>query len=235
MMPTSVSPIDLMNAYERSLGVKPANQAVQPFSQVLAAAGGTGSESLDDIFVRAAQTYDVPVELLRAIAKAESGFNPNAVSPAGAQGIMQLMPGTARGLGVTDPFDPEQNIMGGAKYISQSLKNYNGDVSLALAAYNAGGGAVAKYGGIPPYKGTQNYVKKVMGYMEDQGLRAPGDIVTGATMGQNNGAPAPSALQEFDALVARWKAEMNQTMLSMLLEDPNQPGESPLNPDLSGL
>ena len=104
-------------------------------------------------------------DLLKSIAKAESNFNPTAVSHAGAVGIMQLMPTTAQSLGVTNSYDARQNIMGGAKYISSLLSKYNGDTSLALAAYNAGSGNVAKYGGIPPFAETQNYVKKVMAYM----------------------------------------------------------------------
>lgn len=122
------------------------------------------SKSLDQIFEKAAQKYNVPVNLLKAIGKQESNFNPRALSHCGAQGIMQLMPATAKGLGVTNAFDPEQNIMAGAKYISDKIKKYDGNVKLALAAYNAGSGNVAKYGGIPPFKETQNYVKKVMGY-----------------------------------------------------------------------
>jgi membrane-bound lytic murein transglycosylase MltF len=125
------------------------------------------STSLDDIFERASIKYNVPVNLLKAIGKAESDFDPNAVSKSGAQGVMQLMPKTAEGLGVTDSFDPEQNIMGGSKYISDLLKRYDGDTKLALAAYNAGMGNVKKYGGIPPFKETQNYVVKVMKYMEE--------------------------------------------------------------------
>lgn len=126
------------------------------------AAGGT--ISLDDIFQKAADTYHVPVQFLKAVAKAESNFNPTAESHAGAQGIMQLMPATARSLGVTDAFDPEQNIMGGAKYLSQQLARYDGNEVLALAAYNAGPGNVAKYNGVPPFKETQNYIQKVMAY-----------------------------------------------------------------------
>ncbi|MBQ3515006.1 MAG: lytic transglycosylase domain-containing protein [Lachnospiraceae bacterium] len=123
------------------------------------------TKSLEDIFQEAAATYDVPVNLLKAVAKAESNFDPNAVSCCGAQGIMQLMPATASYLGVEDAFDPEQNIMGGAKYLSNLLKTYDGDITLTLAAYNAGSGNVKKYGGVPPFKETQNYIKKISGYL----------------------------------------------------------------------
>lgn len=125
------------------------------------------SKDMNDIFERAAKKYNVPVNLLKAIGKAESNFNDKAVSKAGAQGVMQLMPATARSLGVTDSFDAEQNIMGGAKYISQLLKKYDGNTNLALAAYNAGMGNVAKYGGIPPFKETQNYVVKVNKFLSE--------------------------------------------------------------------
>lgn len=131
--------------------------------------------SLDEIFNEAAKEYNVPVNLLKAIGKQESNFNPNAVSRCGAQGVMQLMPKTAAYLGVKDSFDPKENIMGGAKYISQLLDKYDGNASLALAAYNAGSNNVAKYGGIPPFEETQNYVKKVMGYMQ-AGVRADGTV-----------------------------------------------------------
>lgn len=141
------------------------NQANSKNAQFSTYLGET--KSLDRIFEEAAQKYNVSVDLLKAIGKAESDFNTKAVSRSGAQGIMQLMPGTAKGLGVKDSFDPEQNIMGGAKYISQKLKQYNGDVKLALAAYNAGSGNVAKYNGIPPFKETQNYVVKVTRYMQE--------------------------------------------------------------------
>lgn len=125
------------------------------------------SEELEAIFVEASETYDISLSLLKAVAKAESDFDPNCTSSAGAMGIMQLMPGTAEELGVTDAYDPRQNIMGGAKYLSENLEIFNGDVSLAVAAYNAGRGAVAKYDGIPPYTETQNYVKKVLAYMNE--------------------------------------------------------------------
>ena len=122
------------------------------------------SKNMNEIFEEAAQKYNIPVELLKAVGKAESNFNPKAVSRCGAQGVMQLMPATAKELGVKNSFDAEQNIMGGAKYIAGLLKKYDGNTSLALAAYNAGSGNVAKYDGIPPFTETQNYVKKVMNY-----------------------------------------------------------------------
>lgn len=129
--------------------------------------GTTSSSSktdLDAYFEEAARTYGVDVNLLKAIAHTESNFNPSATSSAGAMGVMQLMPSTAKSLGIKDAYNARDNIMGGAKVISQHLSRYNGDVSLALAAYNAGSGNVEKYGGIPPFTETQNYVKKVLAY-----------------------------------------------------------------------
>lgn len=123
------------------------------------------SESMDAIFQEAADTYGVPVNLLKAVGMVESNFNQYAQSAAGAQGVMQLMPSTAASLGVTDPFDARQNIMGGAKLLAQNLDMYNGDVDLALAAYNAGPGNVDAYGGVPPFPETQNYVATVKEYM----------------------------------------------------------------------
>lgn len=120
---------------------------------------------MEAIFQEAAKKYNVDVRLLKAMGKVESGFNPKAVSSAGAKGVMQLMPANCKEAGITDPFDPRQNIMGGAKEISGYLKKYHGNLDLALAAYNAGIGNVAKYGGVPPFKETQNYIKKVRHYM----------------------------------------------------------------------
>ena len=148
--------------------------------------------SLEQIFEEAAQKYNVPKNLIKAIAKAESDFRPDVTSKAGAQGIMQLMPATARELGVTDSFDPYQNIMGGTKYISQMLQEYNGDISLALAAYNAGSNNVAKYGGIPPFKETQNYVVKVTQFM-NEGVAAP-NASYAVNSGSQNG-PARGSIQ----------------------------------------
>lgn len=116
----------------------------------------------DAYFKKAAKRYGVSESLLKAIAKAESNFNARDVSSAGAVGVMQLMPVTAKSLGVKDSYDPEQNIMGGAKCIKQKLKEFHGDVRLALAAYNAGSGAVKRNGGVPSY--CKNYINKVLSY-----------------------------------------------------------------------
>ena len=121
----------------------------------------SGSESLDDIFNEVSNEYGVNVNLLKAVAKAESDFDTEAVSYCGAQGIMQLMPTTAESLGVEDPFDARQNITGGAKMLAYLLDDYNGNVTLALAAYNAGSGSVSKYGGVPPYKETLGYIDRI--------------------------------------------------------------------------
>lgn len=146
----------------------------------------SGSESMDAIFDEAARTYGISVDLIKAVAKAESSFNPNAVSKAGAIGVMQLMPATARSLGVTDPYDARQNIMGGAKYLKENLDRFNGNVNLALAAYNAGPNSVQKYGGIPPYKETQNYVKTVTSYMNGSPIYSGKMVATNRSSGQSD-------------------------------------------------
>lgn len=114
----------------------------------------------------AAQAYNLEPALIKAVIHQESGFNPKAVSKVGARGLMQLMPGTADSLGVIDSFDPRENILGGSRYLKGLLEHFGGDISLALAAYNAGPGSVEKYRGIPPYRETQNYVKSVLALYE---------------------------------------------------------------------
>jgi len=117
---------------------------------------------IDALVSANATQQQVDPALIKAIIANESGFNANGTSKVGAQGLMQLMPGTAAGLGVTNAYDPSQNVMGGTKYIKGLLDRFNGDVKLAVAAYNAGPGAVEKYGGVPPYAETQNYVQNVL-------------------------------------------------------------------------
>ncbi|SFH77910.1 Transglycosylase SLT domain-containing protein [Pseudobutyrivibrio sp. OR37] len=128
--------------------------------------------SYKDIFIEASQKYGVSYDLLTAIAEQESGFNPNAVSHTGAMGIMQIMPATANELKLTHPFDAYENIMAGAKDISQKLSEYNGDLDKALAAYNAGSNAVDMYGGVPPYGETLSYVENVKAIMQ-RGANVP--------------------------------------------------------------
>jgi hypothetical protein len=118
------------------------------------------------IIADAAREHGLDPHLLTEVIRAESGFDPRAVSPAGAKGLMQLMDATARSLGVQDPFDPAQNIRAGARYLAGLLERYGGDVRRALAAYNAGPGAVDRHHGVPPYRETQQYVGKILARLD---------------------------------------------------------------------
>jgi soluble lytic murein transglycosylase-like protein len=123
----------------------------------------SGDCDLDWIIFRAGEQAGVDPRFIHAVIKQESRYNPKAVSPVGAEGLMQMMPDTAKRFGLKDPFDPKENVEAGTKYLKWLLKRFNGDVSLALAGYNAGEGAVDKYKGVPPFNETQNYVKKIVG------------------------------------------------------------------------
>ncbi|MFI5895261.1 transglycosylase SLT domain-containing protein [Actinoplanes sp. NPDC051513] len=161
--------VKIQKVYEQPTQIRRVvSDAAQVAAQNMAAvrpAALNGSGSLagvpyGDLFVKAGTKYGVSPKLLAAVAKVESGYDPQAVSKVGARGLMQLMPSTAKGLGVENAFDPEQAIFGGAKLLARNLHEFK-SLPLALAAYNAGGGAVKKYGGIPPYAETQAYVPKV--------------------------------------------------------------------------
>ncbi|MDA8157818.1 MAG: lytic transglycosylase domain-containing protein [Deltaproteobacteria bacterium] len=129
---------------------------------------GYGRVLYKNIILKASKKYNVSPKLIEAVIKAESGFNIKAVSDKGAEGLMQLMPQTQRKLDVTDPFNPSQNIYGGTEYLKSLIAKYRGNLPLALAAYNAGSKAVKKYGGIPPYDETRNYVNEVMQYYNEK-------------------------------------------------------------------
>ena len=149
-------------------------QSAEDFHGILTRARATAATAAagdyDTIIKAAAHEYQLDPDLVHAVIRAESGYDPLSTSSAGAQGLMQLMPQTGATLGVTDPYDPEQNVRAGARYLSGQLRSF-GDLELALAAYNAGPGAVRRYSGIPPYAETQQYVQRVLRYLDEQKTR----------------------------------------------------------------
>lgn len=194
------------------------------FAQLLSG----GETGYDGLFQAAAEAYQLPVDLLKSVAKAESAFTADAVSPCGAQGIMQLMPGTARALGVADAFDPAQNIMGGAKYLRQMVDRFDGDLTKAVAAYNAGPGAVEQYGGVPPYRETQNYVQKVLGAVGGAGalpvfpLSSPSgafgsDAVSFSALSALNGASSGASLASAIQQVLKNSGTLSEDSVRMYL------------------
>lgn len=185
----------------------PQTGSIDSFARILAERMGnngpqisSGSKSMDEMFERASRATGVPVNLLKAVAKTESDFDPNCVSHAGAMGIMQLMPCNVEEYHVKDPFDPEENIMAGAQQLADLSRRYDGDLTLTLAAYNAGSGNVAKYGGVPPFKETQNYVRKVTALVgQDVTIPAARNQVTSG--GQSLGLGGEMPIVTMDALL----------------------------------
>lgn len=147
---------------ERAAGSSP--QGSFPATAQTAATGVGGDVPYGELIDQAAARYGIDRNVLRGLIRAESGFNPRATSPAGAAGLTQLMPATARALGVSDPYEPAQAIDAGARYLRQQLDAFGGDYRLALAAYNAGPAAVRRFGGVPPYAETRAYVQRVLAY-----------------------------------------------------------------------
>ncbi len=212
-----------------SSGATTPSGAMSPSTGIASTNGTTGRLSsdgklmttLDDIFRRASEKYNISYDFLTAVAKAESDFNPNCVSSAGAKGIMQVMPYEAKELGITDVFDPEQNIMGAAKLLAAHLEKFDGDTTLAAAAYNAGSGRVKQYGGVPPFKETQNYVKKIASYMKE-GVKVPDKTYTvspnklsgDVTKSQGQSTQASSGAQnQISGAVPATDEELNQSMV----------------------
>ncbi len=151
--------------FERLVNSMSEDQKFRPTTGSSRLAGTRPDPSQFDGMIReASQKWNVDESLIRAVIKQESGYDPQATSWCGAQGLMQLMPETAAGLGVKDAYDPQQNIMGGTRYLRSLLDRFDGNISKALAGYNAGPGAVDKHGGIPPYEETQNYVSNVLDF-----------------------------------------------------------------------
>lgn len=177
--------------------------------------------NLDSIFKEAADKYGVSERLLKAIAYTESGFQADVTSSSGAMGIMQLMPSTASAYGVSDPYDAYQNIMGGAAVLKDLLNMFQGNQSLAIAGYNAGCGNVKKYGGVPPFTETQNYVAKVTSLMQT-GVSVPANTVTvnpstGSTSGTNAFANSSSDAQNQTGISAE-NAKKNEEILAEIKE-----------------
>jgi soluble lytic murein transglycosylase-like protein len=142
--------------------------------------GSGGSSQYDALIEAAAARNGVDPAILHGLIQQESGFDPNSQSGAGAVGLTQLMPGTASSLGVSNPLDPAESIEGGARYLAQMMSRFGGNTTDALAAYNAGPGAVSQYGGVPPYPETQSYVEKVTAYAESYRREHPTTALTGA-------------------------------------------------------
>lgn len=138
------------------------NTTIQGIGSTNSVTATSSKSQILDMITKISEKHGVDDKLVKALIRQESGFNPKATSKSGAMGLMQLMPATAKGLGVQDAYNPVQNVEGGVKYLKSMLNRYNGNIILALAAYNAGPGAVDKYSGVPPYAETQNYVKNIL-------------------------------------------------------------------------
>jgi soluble lytic murein transglycosylase-like protein len=179
---SEAQPVDFASALQAASSADSAPVAYQASAPTtpLDGAGGSQSSEYDALIEAAAARNGVEPALLHGLIQQESGFDASAQSSAGASGLTQLMPGTAASMGVSNPLDPSESIEGGARYLGQLLKQFSGNTSDALAAYNAGPGAVQQYGGVPPYAETQSYVSKVLGYAESYRQAQPVPSAAGA-------------------------------------------------------
>lgn len=188
MMTPAAPPATATGGFQAALDAAQAPTAAPAPAIAAAGPAGAGVPFAAEIDAAAAR-HGVDPALLRGLVRQESNFDPSARSPAGASGLTQLMPATARSLGVTNALDPAQALDGGARYLRQQLDAFGGDVAKALAAYNAGPGAVQRFGGIPPYPETQTYVQRVMAYADEYRTAAPAAAV--AAQPAPPAAPAP--------------------------------------------
>jgi soluble lytic murein transglycosylase-like protein len=179
--------------YNDGIGEKRPASAKRATDHAWLAARLSRPSEYDHLINQAASNHSLDPRLVKAVALVESGFNPAAVSPKGARGLMQLMPATARGQGVSNVHDPAQNIAGGTRYLSHLLNLFDGNLEKSLAAYNAGEGAVARYGGIPPYVETRDYVRKALTAYYGAPYRG------GAKLGGGFGKPSPPIRIERDS------------------------------------
>jgi soluble lytic murein transglycosylase-like protein len=177
---TNVSPVpagDFAAALQAATTADASSPTAAQSESAAGAVGGGGE--YDSVIEQAAERYGIDPAVLHGLIQQESGFDPSAQSSAGASGLTQLMPGTASSMGVANPLNPTESIEGGARYLSQLMSQFGGNTEDALAAYNAGPGAVQQYGGTPPYAETQSYVSKVLGYAETYRQTHPSSISAG--------------------------------------------------------
>jgi soluble lytic murein transglycosylase-like protein len=171
--PPAGAPIVQPGQFNVALAQALGPQAVQPAVPAGIGPAPIPPGQIDALVQQNANIWQVDPALIKSVIANESSFNANATSPVGAQGLMQLMPETAASLGVKDPYDPAQNVAGGTRYLRGLLDRFNGDTKLAVAAYNAGPGAVEKYNGVPPYAETQSYVQNVLGSFDRYKAQQP--------------------------------------------------------------
>ncbi len=191
-----------------------------------AALGAEGEYPFADAVQEAARLYSLPVELLLAVVTVESGFEPKTVSPRGAMGLMQVMPGTAADMKIADTFDPRENLLGGARYLRILLNDAAGDVIVALGSYNAGEGATQRYGGVPPFRDTHQYVVSVIRFYRMYQARGPGfaAVVAASIRGKKGtAAPAQAAPAQAAPVGETHGAQGREARAKRRVASPNEP------------